>query len=141
MHAADPAALVLSPGFSRHGDAELDAWLAAGGASVADAVAVHVYGEGTDVATMTGYLDAFRAVLRRRAVTLPLWVTEVGWDTWCDPAVELSYCRPDAFYVDLVARSVAALEPYHLPVVVWYWTAGRFVGPDRFGQAFGPLVY
>jgi hypothetical protein len=140
----DPRAIVLTPSFTQDAITSgwLGAYLAAGGARYADALAAHAYPE--DPEQGGAYLLAYEATLQKAGVHLPVWMTEIGYSGF-DASGNPSYSPAEA--QALVARTVMDQVEGGAAAVIWYganansmWVSLGSQGYPGDGAAYSSMV-
>jgi hypothetical protein len=113
----DPSATVLTPSFTQNSlsDGWLSAYLAAGGGSVADAFAGHAYS--SDPRGIRYYYVQYRAALEQAGVSLPIWMTEVGYSGFSSSG-EALYTSSQA--QAWAARTLLYLAEIGAARIIWY---------------------
>lgn len=130
VHAADPAALLVSPALSPTG---LQAFLSAGGGGAVGVIAVSLDAAGAAPEAMTGELAQIHAAaIAGGAAGKPLWNEQA---TWTLPQTGLDASAPAAW----VARALLLNAGYGVARLDWYaWDeneAGTLQMTDQAGQA------
>jgi hypothetical protein len=117
IKAIAPDATVLTPSFTQYSltDGWLAAYLADGGAKVADAFAGHAYPNDPQGAGQ--YLLDYRKALQQAGSDLPIWMTEVGYSGYTASGQPLFSVGDARTYV---ARSVMDLAEGGAARTIWY---------------------
>jgi GH35 family endo-1,4-beta-xylanase len=109
----DPAAVVVSPSFTRDGVQQLDQLLQMGGAQYMDAVGFHFYFFPGEPETMEPIVDSVAGVLSANNINKPVWDTEIGFgptQTFTDENQQAAY----------FARTMLMHWKDHIARAYWY---------------------
>jgi hypothetical protein len=148
IHAADPHMKVLMSGdlySSDPGGSGFQPWLARlladdpGIAKLVDALDVHPYPEprnrgpydnGSDISQAFGRVALIRQTEVSLGVSLPIWITEVGWNTAPDTPGAVSDQTQAEFLTDAVRRATTEWGSYVPKIFLFAWYRSNGVQGD-----------